>query len=99
MSKIFICYNRNSAEWKERLLRQLEVFSRHGLLDVWHDVKDVDAGDIWEEKLAAAIHSCHLAVVLLCPYALRSKIVLEQEFPPLRTRQLQEGLRVIPVIC
>ena len=98
-SKVFISYSRKNSEWKERLLKQLDVFAKHGLLDAWHDVKDVEAGDIWERELAEAIRTCRMAIVLLCPDALGSKIVLDQEFPPLRERQLKEGLRVIPVIC
>ena len=98
-SKIFISYSHRNPDWKDRLLQHLSVFERHHLLEPWQDVTDIEAGDDWERKINEAMANARLAVVLLCPDALRSAFMLDKEFPVLERRWEGNEITVIPILC
>jgi tetratricopeptide (TPR) repeat protein len=103
-AKVFISYSHkaenrdDSPKWTERLLKHLDVFSKHDLLDVWHD-KHIPGGSAWEHEIEQAIQNSGIAVVLLTKEALESKFIRERELVLLRRRHEQEGFNVIPILC
>lgn len=99
-SRIFINYSRrgNGLKWKATLLEALHVFEGHGLIDVWEDDL-LRVGSFWDDEIKCAIENSAVAVLLLTKELLRSKYILEREFPQIRERQEREKLIVIPIIC
>jgi len=97
-SSVFISYSHRNPDWKDRLLRHLNVFERHHLLEVWHD-ETMGAGDDWERKIDEAMANARLAVVLLCPDALKSTFMLNKEFPVLERRWNGNEITVVPILC
>ena len=99
-ARVFISYSHggNGPQWKVALLRALDVFERHHLLDVWQD-GHIRVGSLWNDDIEGAMRSAQLAIVLLTKEALESKYILNIEFPFLRDRQQRDKLPVFPVVC
>ena len=99
-ARIFISYSHrgNGPKWKAALLRALQIFDQHHLLDVWQDGK-IRISSFWDDDIRQAINSASLAVLLLTPEALESAYILETEFPALRSRQHTDTLPIFPVVC
>ena len=99
-SKIFISYSHGGRglEWKDRLLKELAVFEKHHLLDVWHD-DETKLGAEWHPLINATMGSARLAVLLLTDEFLKSPFVLQHELPELQRRHKEEGLIVAPILC
>ncbi len=99
-TRIFVSYSHrgNGPRWKAALIKALQVFEQHHLLDVWQDGK-IRVSSFWDDDIKQAMSNAQLAVVLLTKEALESQYIADTEFPFLRARQLQDGLPVFPVIC
>jgi hypothetical protein len=37
MKRIFISYNRKDKQWKDRLVKHLDVLVKQGYIEVWND--------------------------------------------------------------
>lgn len=100
MSRIFISYSHrgNGLRWKEDLLKELVVFEKHGVLDVWHD-DEMKLGENWHARINAAMKEAGLAVLLLTNEFLESEFVRTCELPELKRRHEKEGLRIAPILC
>jgi hypothetical protein len=87
-SRIFISYSHrgNGPKWKAALLRALQVFEQHHLLDVWEDGR-IRVSSFWNDDVKQAMSSARLAVVLLTKQALDPRsaadpnYILNEEFP------------------
>lgn len=99
-ANIFISYSHRGKgpEWKGKLLRELQVFTVHDLIEAWDD-EQIKGGWRWEREIEKAIHRARLAVLLLTKEALESEFILERELEPLSQREANEGLIVIPILC
>ena len=53
---VFISYSHKDEEWKDRLVTQLSVLAKQGLLDVWDD-RRIGAGDDWFKEIEEALNS------------------------------------------
>lgn len=51
-ASVFISYNHEDEEWKDRLVSHLGVLERQGLLKTWHD-RQIGAGEDWLGKIEA----------------------------------------------
>ena len=80
------------------LLKALEVFKRHHLLDVWEEGK-IRLSTAWNDEIEEATSSSILALFLLTPEALESDYIRTIELPYLRERWRQEKKPVFPVVC
>lgn len=98
--RIFISYSHrgNGPEWKAKLLKAMDVFERHYLLDIWQDGK-IRVSSYWDDDIKQAMGSAHLAIILLTKEALESEYILSEEFPFLRERQQRDMLPIFPVVC
>lgn len=95
---VFIGYSHRDKRWKERLVRQLSVLEREGLLAIWDDAL-IQAGDDWLPAIEAAIAEARVAVIMVSADFLDSEFVRSREVPALMERRRREGLRVIPLIA
>jgi len=94
---VFISYSHRDESWKDRLVRQLRVLQRQGLLDVWDD-RRIGGGEDWRAEIDAAMARARVAVLLVSADFLSSDFILDEEVPRLLQRRKSEGVRVIPVI-
>ena len=99
-SRVFVSYSHRGSgpEWKAKLLKALEVFERHHLLDVWEDGK-IRVSAAWNDDITGAMSSASLAVFLLTPEALESDYILKTELPFFQRRWQPERIPVFPVVC
>jgi predicted nucleotide-binding protein len=90
-ARVFISYSHrgNGPEWKAALLRELQVFDKYHLLDIWQDGK-IRISSFWDDDIKQAIKNAQLAVVLLIKECLESEYILNTEFPLLCERQQKE---------
>ena len=94
---VFISYSHKDRAWKERLVRQLGVLQREGLLHIWHDGLIVAGGD-WLPEIESAMAEAGVAVLLVSADFLNSDFIRGQEVPTLLKRRQNEGMRIVPVI-
>jgi len=99
-ARIFISYPHrgNGPQWKEALLRPLQVLEHHSLVDAWSD-EGIEIGDPWDQKIREATDGALVAVLVLTKEALKSHYIRTVEFPVLEGRQQRDKLLVIPVVC
>ena len=95
--QVFISYNHENEDWKNKLVRHLGVLEKEGLVEVWDDRK-IGAGDVWSKKIEGAINSANVAILMITAEFLTSDFILSKEVPMLLERMQKEGLRVIPLI-
>lgn len=94
---VFVSYSHQDEDWKNRLVKQLQVLEFEGALEIWDD-RRISAGDDWLPKIEAAMVRSRAAVLLISAAFLTSGFIRQKEVPELLRRREQEGLRVIPVI-
>lgn len=94
---IFVSYSHEDEAWKDRLLKQLEVFELEGEIDVWDD-RRIRAGEDWKESIADTIQRAEAAILMVSADFLSSPFIREEEVPQILKRRHDEGLLTIPVI-
>jgi hypothetical protein len=95
--KVFISYSHNDEEFKDELVKRLEVLKRRGLVDAWQD-RRIKAGDDWYESLQGSMNDSDLSLLLVSPDYLASSFIQKEEQPRLLRLRREIGLRVIPII-
>jgi hypothetical protein len=94
---VFISYSHRDEAWKDRLVTQLGVLQRQGLLDLWDD-RRIAAGEEWHGEIRAAMGQATVAVLLISADFLTSQFILGEEVPALLQRWDTEGLHIYPII-
>ncbi|MCI0391194.1 MAG: TIR domain-containing protein [Acidobacteria bacterium] len=99
MSKptVFISYSHLDEEWKNRLVRHLEVLQKQGHLELWHD-RMIGAGEDWERRIQEAMNAASVAILLVSADSLTSDFILRDEVSRLLDRRAREGLRIFPIV-
>ena len=64
--------------WKNRLVKQLSMLEREGVLDVWED-RRIEAGADWSAEINAALKRAKVAVLLVSADFLNSQFIREKE--------------------
>jgi hypothetical protein len=96
MNKIFISYSHQDMEWKDRVVRQLRVLEKQGLVEVWED-QGIEGGDEWRKEIEDGLNTAVLAILLISENFLNSNFILDVEVPKLLEHRRKDGLRVIPL--
>lgn len=96
-TKVFISYSHKDDAWCERLVTQLGVLEKEGLVDVWTDRK-LAAGAEWRTELDAQSLSAKIAVLLVSAAFLTSDFVRQKEVPEILERHKQNGMRIYPLL-
>jgi hypothetical protein len=94
---VFISYSHRDEAWKDRLVVQLGVLQRQGLLDLWDD-RRIAAGEDWHGEIRAAMGQATVAVLLISADFLTSQFILGEEVPALLKRRDTEGVHIYPII-
>ena len=96
-TKVFISYSHKDERWRERLVEQLQVLEKQGLLQVWDDTR-IGAGDDWYKRINEAMLECRVAVLLISSSFLTSDFILEEEVPKLIDCHEDDGMSVVPLL-
>lgn len=96
--KIFISYSHKDKEWKDRLVEHLNVLVKADFFDLWVDSEEIEAGDLWREKIDEGLNTASIGIFLISRHFLTSDPIKEIEVAKLMERHKREGLRIIPVI-
>jgi hypothetical protein len=94
---VFISYSHKDEVWKDRLMVQLTVLSKRGLLGLWDD-RQIGVGEDWYDKIKRAIDTASVAILLVSANSLTSDFILREEVSQLLRRREKEGLLIFPVI-
>lgn len=96
---IFISYSHLDQEWLDRLLKQLSILRREGILEFWSD-KELSPGDRWRAEIEQAIDKATLAILLVSANFLDSSFIMEKELPAL-LKKLEGGKlrKIMPLIA
>lgn len=94
---IFISYSHKDESFKDKLVTQLGVLQKEGLLDIWED-RCIEAGEDWYKKIEEAIQVASVAILLVSADFLTSKFILGEEMPRVLKKSKEEGLVIFPVI-
>ncbi|MGE0823446.1 MAG: SUMF1/EgtB/PvdO family nonheme iron enzyme [Candidatus Binatia bacterium] len=99
MSKptIFISYSHRDTEWKNQLETHLRGLQLQDRLDFWTDEK-IGFGDLWFEKIQAAMNAASVAVLLVSPDFLASEFIVREEVKRLLERREKERLPLFPIL-
>jgi hypothetical protein len=95
--RIFISYAHEDRPLAEKLLRQLSILKRQGLIEPWHD-RVIAAGDDWKDRIDEQLEAAHLILLLVSPDFLDSNYCYNVEMQRALERNLAGEARVIPVI-
>jgi len=96
-NKVFISYSHNDEEWKDRLMKHLNILKMEDVIDVWED-RQIQAGDDWYEKITTALNQATVAVMLITADFLISDFIRRDELPLLLEKRKKDGLKIIPII-
>ena len=95
MKRIFISYSHADAEYKDKLVKQLEILNLAGLCDPWEDGR-IKAGTEWNLEIKKALEEADVAVLMVSEGFLNSKFINEYEVPLILERKEKGGLTVLP---
>lgn len=97
---VFISYShkdQSATDWVERIETYLTGIPTIGETRVWVDSK-IDSGIDWRAEIDFALSKTKVAILLVGPYFLKSKFINEVELPKILSSQIEEGVKVIPII-
>ncbi len=94
---VFVSYSRKDSEWLDRLRVHLKPLERDKGVRVFVDT-DIDPGELWKEKIAKALESAKVAVLLVSANFLASDYIAKQELPPLLKAAQSAGVVILPMI-
>jgi hypothetical protein len=96
-TKVFISYAHKDDRWRERIVEQLAVLAKQGLLDLCDDTK-IGAGDAWFDQIQAHMRSAKVALLLISSSFLTSDFILAHEVQQLFDRHAKSGMHIYPVL-
>ena len=94
---IFISYAHADEADKDRLLSELSIFQRNGLIKAWDD-RQIDGGDEWRTEIVQAMDRCDLALLLVSRHFLDSEFIQSVELGHLLGRRKTDRIRVVSLI-
>ena len=97
MKKIFISYSHKDEEWKDRVVKHLQVFQLEGFCRTWDD-RQIQVGATWEKEITDQLQSAHAAILLITTDFLISDFIRNKEVPLILERWGKNEIIVFPVI-
>jgi len=97
MDTVFISYSHKDEQWKDRLLKHLQVLACEKLLNSWHD-RDIEPGTPWFDRIMGELNQAGAVVMLISSDYLTSSFILEEEVPIILRRLGQEEIKLFPLI-
>jgi hypothetical protein len=96
MVPVFISYAHTDLSWMKQIVDSLRSLERAGMMIIWCDRYDIQAGDYWENEIVHYLHTCRVAITLVSDDFCRSKFIKSKELRVLLGRTNQ-GLNIIAV--
>jgi hypothetical protein len=101
---VFVCYahaDNTSPDprlrWLDRLLEFLRPLLRNENFVAWSD-KNVNAGELWRDRIKTELNRAGAAVLLVSPAFLASDYIARSEVPVLLKHAAERGLKIMPLI-
>ncbi|MEJ8858277.1 toll/interleukin-1 receptor domain-containing protein [Variovorax robiniae] len=98
MRQVFISYSHVDRADVAPFVQHLFPLAERERLDVFFDRDDLRAGDVWSDKLQAALKRCDLFLLLVTPASLASQFCMNQELLIAIDRQRRGLCRVVPIV-
>lgn len=89
MNNIFISYSRKDTEFVGKLVEDLIASD----ISVWLDQREIDLGDLWEQKIHQALEECDTLMIILSPDAINSRHVQNE-----LSLSIEKGKKIIPIM-
>ena len=94
---ISYCHKGKDESWKDRLVTQLGVLAKQGLIEVWDD-RRIGAGATWLAEIEQAMDRATAAILLVTADFLNSDFILGKEVPRLLQERAAGRLQLFPLI-
>jgi tetratricopeptide (TPR) repeat protein len=94
--KIFICYSGEDSQFRDLLIKHLNVSQRNGKLTYFVDIK-IEAGKNWFPEIKKNIEASDVAIMIISADFLISEFVQNVEVPEFIRRRTEEGLVIYPI--
>jgi TIR domain len=98
-SGVFISYaHKDDQSWLDNLLSHLSWLNGQHSVEFWTD-RNIEPGDMWHEKIQAALDRAKVAVLLVSPEFLASSYITSNELPKMLQAAETDGMKIfwIPV--
>ncbi len=79
-NKIFISYNREDSEWRDKFLKVIKPLIRDNSISVWHD-GHIKPSEKWREEINTAMQTAKIALLFVSPDFLASDFIVQEELP------------------
>lgn len=89
MNDLFISYSRKDTEFVGKLVEDLIASD----ISVWLDQREIDFGDLWEQKIQRALEKCDALMIILSPDSVNSRHVRDE-----LSLSIENGKKIIPVM-
>jgi hypothetical protein len=97
---VFFSYSHDAedARWNKRVIDHLRVLDGLQKIELWVDVREIGAGDRWNDEIQEAIDRADIAVLMISTCFMNSEYIKRHERPPLQRKHKDGRLRLIPVL-
>lgn len=96
MIDIFISYSHEDEEWKDEVLKHLNLLQYNDVI-IWDD-RQIKTGDDWFPQIEKALNTAKIAILLISSSFFNSNFIRHKEIPALLKRRKEGGLRIIPLV-
>lgn len=84
--KVFVGYSRKDKAMMEELETALQPLADRGAIDLWIDRAKVPTGKPWEEEIRKAVAAAEVAILLVSPDSVASRVIIVWRLPPVSMR-------------
>ena len=95
--QVFISYAHEDVNAKDRLLTELKILERNGLIQSWHD-GEILPGASWDDDIRDALGQSDLVILLISSYFAASDYIFKEELPLVFERHLKGETKIIPIL-
>jgi hypothetical protein len=93
----FICYAHEDSEVVDGLKKQLAIFQKNGLLNLWSDGK-ILSGEEWDKSIKLQLEKADLVLLFISPDFINSDYIETVELKAALARHAKGEVRLIPII-
>ena len=95
--KGFLSYAHHNAAECATFRAHLTALRRGFSIDVWTD-HEINAGTVWEDRIADAIAAANIFFLLISPAFIDSDYVYTKEIPAIKDRRRTDNALVLPIV-
>lgn len=95
--EVFVSYSHHDKDYKDQLVKQLNVLQRQGVISSWHDGLLV-AGEKWNDEIVEHLNSSRIILLLVTPDFMNSDYIHNVELRRASERHESGEVSVVPVL-